>query len=142
MEDAGCRSAGSTSEFLLDALKALGAVKVAVATPYDDEMTGLLVEYLESADFEVVSTRNLGMTGDPKTVSEDEVLALALAADHPEADVLFLSCTNLRTFDLVATLEKRLGKPVLTANQVTVWGALRRLGISNPAIDQSIFRQD
>jgi maleate isomerase len=141
MEELGCHSAGSTSEFLLDALRALAATKVAVAAPYDDEMTGLLVDYLESAGFEVASTRNLGMTGDPKTVPESEVLDLALAADHPEADVLFLSCTNLRTFDLVAELEDRLGKPVLTANQVTIWGALRRLGLSNPKINQVIFRR-
>jgi maleate isomerase len=141
MEDLGCRAAGSTSEFLLDALGALEVNRVAVATPYDDEMTGKLIEFLEAAGFTVVSVRNLGMTGDPKTVSPDEVLELALAADDPEADVLFLSCTNLHTFDLVTDLEKRLGKPVLTANQVTMWGALRRVGLSNPDLDQIIFRR-
>lgn len=141
MESLGCRAAGSTSEFLLDALHALGAKRVSVATPYDEEMTGLLIDFLASAGFAVVRVRNLGMTGDPKTVPPDEVLELALAADHPRADVLFLGCTNLRTFDLVAEVEEQLGKPVLTANQVTMWGALRRLGLSNPAIDQVIFRR-
>jgi len=141
MEGAGCRTAGTTSEFLLDALHALDARTVAVATPYPDDMTEALVEFLESAGFAVASARSLGMTGDPKTVGRDEVLELALAADHPDADVLFLSCTNLRTFDLVAELEEQLGKPVLTANQVTIWGALRRVGLPNPAVDHLIFQQ-
>lgn len=140
MEGLGCRAAGSTSEFLLDALHALGAKRVAVAAPYDEEMTGLLVDFLESAGIAVVSVRNLGMTGDPKTVPQGEVLELALTADHPEADVVFLSCTNLRTFDLVKGLEEQLGKPVLTANQVTMWGALRRVGLKNSAVDQLIFQ--
>jgi maleate isomerase len=37
----------------------------------------------------------------------------------------FVSCTNLATYDLIAPLERELGKPVLTANQVTMWAALR-----------------
>ena len=140
MERAGCRRAGSTSEYLLEALSALGATTVAVAAPYDDEMTALLVGFLEAGGFQPVSVSNLGMTGDPKTVTLAEVTALAEAADHPDADVLFVSCTNLRTYDLVPGLERRLGKPVLTANQVTMWGALRRAGLPAPAIDQALFR--
>lgn len=142
MEQRGSRRAGSTSEFLLEALTALGARKVAVATPYDDEMTAMLVDFLAEGGFETVSVRNLGMTGNPKDVPSDEVAALAEAADHPDADVLFMSCTNLHTFDLVTDLERRLGKPVLTANQVTMWGALRRAGLPSPDVDQALFRKE
>jgi len=140
MESAGCRAAGSTSEFLLEALASLGAERVAVASPYDGEMTNALVEFLESAGFVVAGVSNLGMTGDPKTVERDEVRKLALAADRVEADALFLSCTNLHTFDIIAGLEEQLRKPVLTANQVTMWGALRRVGrAANTEIGQLIF---
>lgn len=55
----------------------------------------------------------------------DETLALARAADHPEAEALLLPDTALHTASHIPTLEKELGKPVLTANQVTVWEALR-----------------
>jgi maleate isomerase len=139
MEAAGCRQAGSTSEFLLDALAHLGAHTVAVATPYDDEMTGLLVKFLGEAGHDTVSVANLGMTGDPKTVGPDAVLDLALAADSADADLLFLSCTNLRTFEHVTRLEEELGKPVVTANQVSVWGALRRIGAPMPRNGQALF---
>jgi maleate isomerase len=40
---------------------------------------------------------------------------------------VFLACTNLPTYDLIAPLERMLGKPVLTANQVTMWAVLRAL---------------
>ncbi|HSJ27298.1 MAG TPA: Asp/Glu racemase [Acidimicrobiia bacterium] len=139
MEAAGCRQAGSTSEFLLDALTHLEARTVAVATPYDDEMTGLLVKFLGEAGHDTVSVANLGMTGDPKTVGPEAVLDLALAADSDDADVLFLSCTNLRTFEHIARLEADLGKPVVAANQVSVWGALRRIGAPMPRNDQALF---
>jgi maleate isomerase len=49
-------------------------------------------------------------------------------ADSPDAQAVFASCTNLPTYDLIAPLEAELGKPVLTANQVTLWAALRRAG--------------
>jgi maleate isomerase len=141
MEGRGCRRAGSTSEFLLEALAHMGAKTVAVGTPYDDEMAGLLLEFLREGGIEPVSVENLGITGDPKTVPSDAVFELARAADAADADVLFLSCTNLRTFELLPDLEAELGKPVLTANQVSMWGALRRAGIPAPSIDQALFSQ-
>jgi maleate isomerase len=49
-------------------------------------------------------------------------------ADSPDAEAVFVSCTNLPTYDLIAPLERELGKPVLTANQVTMWSALRLAG--------------
>jgi maleate isomerase len=139
MEAKGCRRAGSTSEFLLEALAHLGTAKVAVATPYDDEMTALLLAFLQAGGAQPVAVRNLGMTGDPKTVEAARVLQLARDADSGDAEVLFLSCTNLRTFDHIPALEEELGKPVLTANQVTMWGALKRASLPLPALDQALF---
>lgn len=46
-------------------------------------------------------------------------------SDHPEADAVFVSCTALPTYDVVAPLEQALGKPIVTANQATMWAALR-----------------
>jgi maleate isomerase len=142
IEAAGCRRGGSTSEFVLDALELLGAGRVAVAAPYDDEMTGLLLDFLREAGHDPVSFANLGMTGDPKTVDPQRVLGLARAADSPTAEALILSCTNLRTFELVPMLESELGKPVLTSNQVSVWGALVHAGAPMPEIDHALFKRE
>lgn len=72
----------------------------------------------------------LGLTGDIFRVSHTTVRDLAIAADRPEADVVFLSCTNLRTFGALAEMEEELKKPVLSANQVTVWAPLRAAGLA------------
>ncbi|CAM5726027.1 aspartate/glutamate racemase family protein [Streptomyces violaceorubidus] len=53
------------------------------------------------------------------------MLALARAADRPEAQAVLLPDTALHTAAHIPALEKDLGKPVLTANQVTVWEGLR-----------------
>ena len=44
------------------------------------------------------------------------------------ADALFISCTNLPTYDVIPQLEAELRMPVLSANQVTMWAALRAMG--------------
>jgi maleate isomerase len=53
---------------------------------------------------------------------------MARGAACQDADVLFISCTNLPTYDVIPQLEAELRIPVISANQVTVWAALRRLG--------------
>ena len=45
---------------------------------------------------------------------------------------MFLSCTDWRALETVDRLEKNLGKPVVTANQATIWAAFRTLGITEP----------
>ncbi|HEC86914.1 MAG TPA: maleate cis-trans isomerase, partial [Thermoplasmatales archaeon] len=46
-----------------------------------------------------------------------------------EADAIFISCTNLRTFEIIESLEKELETHVVTSNQASLWLALRKLGI-------------
>ena len=48
-------------------------------------------------------------------------------------DALFIPCTDTPALDLVPSLELDLDKPVLTANQVTVWHALRTAGVAAQA---------
>ena len=45
-----------------------------------------------------------------------------------DCDGLFLSCTNLRTLDVIEEMEARLGMPVLSSNQVLAWHLFRLAG--------------
>lgn len=130
MERAGAKRAVTTSGALLEALEALRARRVAVGSPYDSEVTASLRDYLAESGYEISSSAFLGLTGDIFKVSRETVWDLAVAADRPEADAVFLSCTNLRTFGILDGLERELGKPVLSANQVTMWAALRAVGLA------------
>jgi maleate isomerase len=140
MEAAGARRAITTSGALLEALDALGAHRVGVGTPYDAAATAKLADFLAEAGYEVRTTAYLGLTSDIFRVSNETVRRLATTADDAAADVVFLSCTNLWTFDVLAELEQRLHKPVLSANQVTMWAALRAAGVWPEHVDQHLFQ--
>ncbi len=128
MERGGARRALTTSGAMLEALEALGAQRVAVATPYDAALTDRLVEFLAEAGIDTTGRGYLGMGEDIWRVDADSVRELARAIPRAGADALFLSCTNLPTHDVIPALETELGLPVLSANLVTLWAALRVLG--------------
>lgn len=130
----------TTSGALLEAAEALRASAMAVATPHDRLLAEGLVAFLEEAGLEVPSVAYLALDQDIQEASAATVRALARRADTPGAQALFLSCTNLPTLTLISELEEEHGKPVLAANQVTMWAALRRLGRTNPAIQQALFQ--
>jgi len=119
--------ASSTSFAFAHAVGELRVKRVAIGATYPDDVAALFSSFLADAGFEVLSVRGSGIitAAEVGTWGEAEVLALARAADHPEAEVLLLPDTALHTASCIPALEKELGKPVLTANQVTVWEALR-----------------
>ena len=49
------------------------------------------------------------------------------------SDGLFLSCTNLRTLQVIKLLEKELEKPVVSSNQATIWATLGMVRLKAPA---------
>jgi maleate isomerase len=128
MRAAGAPAAVTTSGALLEALTALRVKRVAVATPYVASVTARLHDFLAEAGVAAVSSAHLGLAGDIWKVPYETTAQLVRDADSPAADAVFVSCTNLATYDLIAPLELELGKPVLTANQVTMWAALRVAG--------------
>lgn len=119
----------TTSEALIEALDLLGATRLAIATPYVPELTGRLEDFLAEERREVTGCVGLGLDRFIWRVPYHVTADLVRQADSDEAQAVFVACTNLPTFDLIEPLEHELGKPVLTANQVTAWAGLRRLGV-------------
>jgi maleate isomerase len=128
MIDAGAPAAVTTSGALLAALRHLDLTRIATATPYTADLTAGLSGFLAEAGVEVVSASGLGLTSDIWTVPYDVTAGLVRDTDTDDAQAVFISCTNLPTYDVIAALEAELGKPVLTANQVTIWSALNVIG--------------
>lgn len=118
---------------VIRALKTLGARRIAVATPYLDEVNRCKVDYLEGAGFEVVSLcgLNLEKDSDMVRVAPDYIAEFALAQDRAEADAIFISCGALRTLDVIAEIELRAGKPAICSNQAMIWDCLRLAGIDD-----------
>lgn len=128
MTAAGAPAAVTTSGALLQALHHLNVSRVATATPYVPEITAGLTGYLAEAGVEVVAAAGLGLISDIWTVPYEVTVDLVRDTDTADAQAVFISCTNLPTYDVIAALESDLGKPVLTANQVTMWSALNIIG--------------
>jgi maleate isomerase len=127
--DAGAPEAVTTSGALAEALQRLDVRKVSVLTPYDADLTGKLHDFLAELGVDTVSSDHLGLGGGIWKVSYRTIAEHILNADHPDAEAMFVSCTNLPTFDLIDPLEEVLGKPILTANQLTMWACLNRMGL-------------
>ncbi|MEV3874246.1 decarboxylase [Streptomyces sp. NPDC049906] len=117
--------ASSTSFAFAHAVRELGVERLAVAPVYGPELTERFARFLTAeSGARVVSAPSA--TGNPAPADGLTALTeLARAADVPEATAVLLPGTPLRTAAHLTALEQHLGKPVLTANQVTVWEALR-----------------
>ena len=124
--------ASSTSAAFAAALAHLGVVRVAIAASYPQDVADLFMEYLGAAGVEVVAMGSSGIdtAAEVGTLTPEQVIELAVANDHPDAEALLVPDTAMHTLGVIPVLEKRLGKPVLTANQVTIWQGLHLAGAS------------
>ena len=126
----------ATTPSVVEALRAFGARRLSVATPYPEWNNERLRAYLQAQGFEV-----LNVDGEPRAAAAgnqgindqppESVVEFAARVCRPEADALLCSCTAWRSVEAVAALEARTGKPVVTSNQATIWTALRALGVEH-----------
>lgn len=122
--------ASSTSIAFVDALRHLNIRRVAIAASYPDDVAQHFVRFLSAGGAEVVSMGSHGIytAAEVGTLEPDQVIAMVTAADHPDAEAVLVPDTAMHTLAIVDRLEAAAGKPVLTANQVTVWKGLDLLG--------------
>ena len=120
----------STSLAFASACQALGVRRVAVAATYPHDVAQLFGRLLADSGVEVVHVGSLGIiTGaEVGTLDHERVLALATRNDHPDAEAVLVPDTALHSVAWLDELDAAVDKPVLTANQVTVWEALRLAG--------------
>ncbi len=117
----------STSSLVNDALRALGVSTLVVLSPYQSNAD--IIAYLTAAGFSVVKDVALRCSSAAafEEVTPQRWLELAQENDCPQADGVFLSCTNTRQIEAVAAIEDALGKPAVNSNQAVLWGCLKRL---------------
>jgi len=128
----------TTAGALVAGLHALDAGRIAIATPYHDALNDHEVAFFEAAGFTVQRIIGLGIGAGGvheyaqlARTPEGVIRRHVQAADHPDADVMLVSCTDLPVLPLIPALETALGKPVITSNQATLWAALRAVDITD-----------
>jgi maleate cis-trans isomerase len=132
------RSAGvpasSTSLAFARAARVLGVRRVAIAATYPGDVTALFVQFLAHAGLEVVrtSSHDVYTAAEVGTFGRERLLEMAASGDDPDAEAVLMPDTALHTVDHLDAVEERLGKPVLTANQVSAWEGLRLVDRHTP----------
>jgi maleate isomerase len=121
---------------VVEALKELNARKIAIVTPYVEEINRREKSFMEALGFEVVYEKGLGISETieiakipPSTVYR---LGMEAIAKAPEADTLLFSCGNMRTIEVLSPLERDMGRPVTSSNQALLWAALKAAGVNEP----------
>ena len=111
-------------------LRALGARRISVLTPYTVETSRPMADYFVEHGFDIASFTCLGFDDDREMarIAPSALVDLARAAIVPDAEALFVSCTALRSALVAADIEKAIGKPVVTSNQASAWNCLRLCG--------------
>ncbi|MEX0350974.1 MAG: Asp/Glu racemase [Paracoccaceae bacterium] len=117
---------------LVSVLQALGVRRVGFSSPYLGEINQQAARFLESNGVETACCvdigRELGNYGQGE-LRPDEIHDLACRADHPMAEAIVLSCTDMRSVEVIEEVEAELGKPVVTSNQAMMFCVLRALGL-------------
>lgn len=123
----------ATSEALVHALKTLKAKKVVLLTPYIREVNDREVIFLEEAGFEVLSETGLGLNTNTEMAALPPQTWIDLARKHRDdrADAYLISCTAVRSAEVIDALERELGRPVVTSNQAITWRCLRAGGVED-----------
>ena len=121
----------------INALKALGINNLSIFTPYTDEINQSVINYfkieggieiLELSYFDIASDLDIGKV-DPQYVFE----TLA-KIDLTKSDALFVSCTALPVLSVIAELEKKINKVVLSSNQTLIWDTLKQINFRNEVV--------
>ena len=111
-------------------LRAFGAKRIAVLTPYTIETSKPMADNYRAHAFDHARFTCLGLTDDREMarISPEEIVAFAKEATAPDSDALFISCTAVRAAGVAAEIEAAIGKPVVTSNLATAWACLRLCG--------------
>lgn len=131
---AGCQAAAVTEPVsaLVAACRQLDVSRLALLSPYVESVSQGLRDVLACAgiDTPVFGSFDEAREENVARIAPESILAAALElGGDPACEAIFLSCTNLRTLDVIAEIEERTGKPVLSSNQVLAWHMAQIAGI-------------
>ena len=117
---------------LLAACRHLELSRLAILSPYIEDVSRHLRAVLAEGGVETPVFGSFDEAEEQKVVRIDAASvhqgAVQLARQG-DVDAVFLSCTNLRTFAVIADLEREIGVPVLSSNQVLAWHLTKLAGV-------------
>lgn len=119
----------TTASAMIAVLRDIGAQRVAVVTPYLDLVNQRLCAYLGQSGITVTKLASFKAetTDELAAITPQQIAALARETMTPDADAMFIACSQLPTRDILDDLERGFGKPVWSSIKATAWHAQRVL---------------
>lgn len=118
----------------VDALKSLDVTRLSLVSPYVDAINRDMADFFEDCGLSVSTLASLHLESDydMARVSPDALAETIAAADHGDAQAVFIPCTALRAYAAIDRLEAALGLPVVTSHQALLWHVLEQAGRRQP----------
>ena len=119
--------ATATSRALIAAFRALDVHRIVMVSPYIEATNVRETAFLESHQVNVLAAVGLGIAA--AKPEPGDWYRMVRANARRDADAYFISCTAVRSLEVIEDLERDLGRPIVTSNQVAAWHSLRTMGI-------------
>lgn len=135
MSDASGVPSITSAQAMGRAMQALKVSKIAMATPYSEEVIGRAKRFFQTKyDVDTVVWESLGATDAYSIGKMDAGMAEAAfhRIDRPDVDALVIPGGNFPTLDRIAGWERTFGKPVVTTNQAALWLVMKTMGVDTP----------
>lgn len=123
-----------TSEAIVAALGVLNAQRIVLVTPYVQSTNDREIAFLKHHGITVLHDRGLAVEtarGGMAGVTPEDWYRHVIEMRHPDAQAYFISCTAVRSAEVIDALERELDLPVITSNQAMLWRALRSAGVDD-----------
>jgi maleate isomerase len=119
----------STCASAVRALRLLAVECVALVEPpwFTAELVELGEVYFQDRGFDVVSSQAAELSQDPRRIEAADVVEFTARGVPDEAQGVFIGGNGFRAAGAIDALERTIGRPVVTSNQVLLWSLLRRV---------------
>lgn len=126
----GIAASTSTLAFM-ELFEAMGWSKIALAVPYEEDLTSRICDNYAREGFDIVGRAALGtcVNIEVGNTPYDRIRDILRASDHDSADCIAVVCTNWPATHLVEELEAELGKPIIDSISLTWWKSCMMAGI-------------
>jgi maleate isomerase len=118
------------------ALRVLQVERIALVNPpwFDAELNSMGSDYYEAAGFDIAYSSPCGLASDQAAITPAAVHEWVATNTPDTAEAIVVGGNGFRAVGTIQALEQDLDRPVLTANQVLIWDALRAANADTAAV--------
>ena len=121
----------------INAFKVLKVNKISIFSPYTDEINQSLINYFKSENIEISNLSYLDIPSDLDIgkIDPNYLFETLINIDLSKSDSLYISCTALPVLSLIKDIEKKIGKIIISSNQVLIWDTLKHINFKNKILN-------